>query len=242
MLRTAVPNSKRRRNVLLFATVLLLSARVAHAEGPEARTGFQMHYGMSAAIPAGNATGAEGDDLSARYSWQFVLMDLGLGAKVTESIYVGGFLGIGLGVEGSDARVERACDDNDSNLENDIACSAASFHLGLEMRYGFAPGAKTNPWIGYGIGVGAAEQTIHDRVRGRREETWISGLEWARLSAGADIRLGRIAGLGPAVTMGLGHFDHTRTEVNGETVFDGPIEDKSVHAWITVGLRWVVLP
>lgn len=201
-----------------------------------------MHLGMGATVPMGRATGAPGDDLAARYSWQFLLLDLGLGAKVSESTYVGGYFGLGLGFEGSDARVERACDDNDQTLDNEISCSAASIYLGVEARHSFGPAESLNPWVGYGIGVAMAEQGIHDRVRGRREDTTLGGIDWARISAGLDFRPGRVSGLGPALTVGLGRYDRTRTTVNGKETFDGPVEDKSLHAWVSLTLRWVVLP
>jgi hypothetical protein len=238
----AAPPDPGARVTLLAAALLLLPAASLADSPPDAREGFQMHLGMGATVPAGRATGAPGDDLAARYSWQFLLLDLGLRAKVTDATYVGGYFALGLGVEGSDPRVERACDDNDQTLDNEISCSAASVRLGVEMRHSFGPDQEFNPWIGYGIGMSMAQQGIADKVRGRQEDTTLSGIDWARLSTGLDVRMGKVSGLGPALTVGLGRYDHTSTTVNGDETFDGSVEDKSFHAWVSLTLRWVVLP
>ncbi|MBX3126220.1 MAG: hypothetical protein KF718_05865 [Polyangiaceae bacterium] len=224
------------------AAFVLLVGSPAHADGPGPRRGFQMHYGVGVAVPAGNASGARGDTLGARYAWQVVPLDLGLGAKVSDDLYVGGVLRVGVGAEGSDTRVERACEDDDGTIDNEIACSAASYQVGVELRYGLGSADQVNPWIGYGIAADFGHQSIHDRVRARRETTTARGVEWARLAVGLDHRMGRVGGLGPALAVGLGQYTHSRTEVNGEPVFDGPIEQTALHAWITLTVRMVLFP
>ncbi len=201
-----------------------------------------MHFATGFAVPTGKATGAPGDSLGARYAWQVIALQLGLGAKVSEPLYIGGYLSIGAGAEGSDARVEDACDDKDQTLDNEISCSATSIQMGIEARYGFRPGEKTNPWLGYGIGLDSGIQSIHDRVQGRLERTTATGMEWARLSAGIDYRLGRVVGLGPALTVGIGQYTQTRTSINDQVSHDGDIEDRAFHAWVSLTFRLVLFP
>jgi hypothetical protein len=208
---------------------------------PPARTGFQMHLLTGVMVPAGRVSAASGDELGRRYAWQ-VPFEVGLGGKPSEKFYVGGLFGFSIGAEGSDTRVEQACDDSDSNLDNDITCNTYTVRLAIEGRYFFSPAGSSNPWLGYGIGFEAANQSIHDRARGRKESTTVSGFELARLGFGVDFRLNGTFGVGPALTLAFGRFSTTRTEVNDDVTFDGDIDDPAFHMWGTLGARMVFLP
>lgn len=196
---------------------------------------------MGMAIPTGLATGTGGDALGERYSSQF-LADIELGAKVTEALFVGAYLGFGVGAEGRNERIESYCDDDDGDGNNDIECSVASLRFGAMARWSFSPAEEVNPWLAYGIGFESQSQSIYDRVSSRRETTTVSGIEFARISGGLDWRLGKAFGLGPSLEAALGSYLGTSTEVNGETTFDGDIEDSAIHCWVTLGLRGVFFP
>ena len=94
-----------------------------------ARTGFQAHFFTGMALPAGKATGAAGDALAKRYAWQ-IPIGVDLGGKLSPSVYLGGYLIIGVGSEGSDRLVEALCDDDDHDWENDVRCSAVNVRPG----------------------------------------------------------------------------------------------------------------
>jgi hypothetical protein len=192
-------------------------------------------------IPLGDATGAPQDELRERYSVQVPFV-FDIGAKFWPNVYIGGYLGFGVGAEGASDRVEELCDDKDSNDENDIACSAYTLRIGAEARYYFSPDETLDPWISYGIGFEAAGQSIDDRPQRRSEETTARGIEFARLGAGFDWRASRVFGLGPLVEVAFGQYTHTRTEVNGVETFDGPIDDRAMHSWATIGMRGVFFP
>ncbi len=200
-----------------------------------------MHVLTGFMVPAGRVSGAPGDELARRYAWQ-VPFEVGLGAKPSEKFYVGAFLGFSLGAEGSDARVEQACDDKDSNLDNDISCSTYTLRFGVEGRYFFAASKSANPWLGYGIGFERAGQTIDDRIRGRQEQTMVDGFELARLGFGIDFRLNGTFGIGPALVIAVGRFSKTKTEVNGQETFSGSLDRPDAHVWGTIGARMVFLP
>jgi hypothetical protein len=200
-----------------------------------------MHLVTGVMIPFGSVSDAPGDDLGRRYAWQ-VPFEVGLGAKPSEKLYLGGYLGFSVGAEGSDSRVEQACDDSDDNLDNDITCSTYTLRAGVELRYSFSPAADSNAWLGYGIGFASAIQTIDDRARGRKESTTASGYELARLGFGVDFRLNKVFGLGPTLVAAVGRFNHTRTEVNNEETFDGALDDPRFHVWGTLGVRMVFFP
>jgi opacity protein-like surface antigen len=193
------------------------------------------------AFPVGNATGKSGDTLSSRYSWQ-VPLGFDLGAKVTESIFLGAYVVFGIGAEGSDIRTEAYCDDDDSNLENDVSCTASTLKFGLEARYSFDPGERWSPWLGYGAGFETATSEIDDADDHYRESTTVHGFTVAKLSGGIDHRSGRTLGVGPFAEAAIGNFTQTVTRVNDQTTFDGAIEQPSWHAWLTLGVRLVLFP
>ena len=138
-------------------------------------------------VPFGNATAESGDSLRRRYSvqWPFLFE---IGAKPSDSVFIGGYLGVSFGSEGSDVRIEGFCEDDDGDTENEIVCSVIGFRLGLELIYGFSPGERVNPWLGYGIGWESQRQSVNNRITRREEETTVSGLEVARLMFGLDVR------------------------------------------------------
>jgi hypothetical protein len=235
-------------------SALLVSAGLAQAqpadtasgwrdkpEAPPARTGFQMSLLTGVSIPAGNATGDPGDGLGKRYAWQVPLV-IGLGGKPSKSVYIGAYLGLGFGAEGSDARVEAACDDADTNLENDVVCSVFSVRGGVEARYSFRPALATDPWLGVGIGLESVQQTIHDRVQRREERTYATGFDFARLSAGLNFRLGRTIGLGPMITTAFGSYYRVKTFVNDRERANASVDNPAVHNWTTVGAQVVFFP
>jgi hypothetical protein len=208
---------------------------------PLARTGFQLSLRLGWMFPAGDATGASGDSLPARFSGQLPLL-IGLGAKVTPQLYVGSYLGGSFGSDGTDTRVDRACTDSDDDLRNDIACNSSTLRIGLEAQYHFLPAASVNPWIGYGIGPELATQSITDRVRARDETTTVTGWEFARLTFGVDFRLTRGFGAGPLLEGTFGEFTHSRTAINDRTTHSGSIPNTAVHSWVSLGLRFVLFP
>lgn len=212
------------------------------SDPPEARTGFQMHLVplVAMSFPFGSATGERGDSLGARYSWQWVPFDIGLGAKVIDELYVGGYLNLGVGYEGSDLRTEDRCEAG-GDVGDDVSCSSVNVHAGLEVRYTFAPAESATGWLGYGVGITAATQSISDA--GRYEETsTVQGIDWARISGGLDFRFSHGFGMGPFGVFHVGRYTHQRTEMLDVATFSGDIADPAFHAWLTVGLRMVIFP
>jgi hypothetical protein len=135
---------------------------------------------------------------------------------------------------------EARCEAGDG-LDDDVSCSSVSFHGGVELRYTFAPAEPLTGWIGYGVGVTSATQTISD-AGGYREVTTVQGFELARLSGGLDFRVKRGFGLGPYALLSLGRFEHQRTEIRDQVTYSGSIAEPSFHVWLGLGLRMVVFP
>ena len=205
---------------------------------PPAAMGFQAHLRLGLRGPQGRATSAPEDKLSNRYSRQiFTFVDAG--AKVTEDLYVGGYVGFATGEEGSDPRVESLCD---PDITEGVTCSAEAYHLGIELQYSFRPDQRFNPWVGYGIGWEVATQSLRDSIGDRREESSVSGLELARIGLGADWRLGRAVGLGFFLEFALGRYTRKEASVNGKELGSGSIDDPTLHSWIGLGIRMAVMP
>jgi hypothetical protein len=195
---------------------------------------------MGLTFPFGSATGGRGDNLSGRYSWQWMPLEVGLGAKALDELYIGGYVNFGVGWEGSDVKTAGRCTAGDG-VSDDVSCSSTSVHAGLEARYTFTPEESMSGWIGYGAGITAATQYISDAGR-YSESTTAQGIEFARFSGGLDFRTSRGFGLGPFATLALGRYTHTRTEIRNVVTFSGSIDDPSTSAWVSVGLRMVVFP
>jgi opacity protein-like surface antigen len=209
---------------------------------PDARTGFQMHFVPLTAMsfPFGSATDERNDSLSSRYSWQWVPFDLGLGAKLIDELYVGGYLNLGVGYEGSDLKTEKRCEAGD-DVGDDVSCSSVNVHAGLELRYTFAPAESASGWLGYGVGITVATQSISDAGQ-YKETSTVQGIDWARISGGLDFRFSRGFGMGPFGVFHVGRYTHQRTEMQDVATFSGDIADPAFHAWLTVGLRMVIFP
>lgn len=199
-----------------------------------------MAFRAGLSFPAGDATGAPGDSLGARLAWQ-VPLALDIGAKIFPNVFVGAYLGLGIGAEGSDPLVEGLCSDDDEDFENDVSCSGTTFRIGLEGQYQFTPDQKTNPWIGYGIGFEGANETLKAQEQGYTEEASASGMTYATISGGLDLRT-KAVGAGPYGEVAIGRFTKGSTEVDGEETASGDIQDPAWHAWISLGLRMVLFP
>lgn len=191
------------------------------------------------AFPSGKATAAPGDSLARRYSTQWPL-HLDMGAKVTEHVNVGGYFTMAFGAEGNDRAIEDYCNDDDSNFENDISCSSYGVRFGVQAQYHFLPDQVTNPWLGYGIGIESATQRLLDEPRGYDEQTTATGITYAKLDAGLDLRLA--VGLGLYAEAAIGRFNDSSTQINGQEVHEGKIDERAWHTWLTMGARLVIFP
>jgi hypothetical protein len=201
-------------------------------------SGFQFAFRTGLTFPYGDATDQGGDALGTRYAWQIPIV-IDLGARFAQSFFAGAYLGIGFGSTGSDTRLDAACRDDDDDGENDITCNVVSLRAGLEGSYSFQPGESLNPWVGYGIGYEATTATYTDHERGYKETVTSGGVTWAQLTLGLDLR--KSIGVGPFLEVAIGEFNKTTTEI-GTDKYSVNIPDRALHAWIMLGLRFVVNP
>ena len=197
---------------------------------PPAHSGFQMAFRTGLGLPFGNTSGAPNDGYSQLVSAQVPLM-LDIGGKLNPHFFLGGYLGLGFGGVGSD--LDAVC------APSSVTCVHASFRLGAQLQYNIAPAAKVNPWVGYGIGIEASG--VGAEADGNQVSTALAGFELARLMAGVDFRMGSGIGIGPFVDFTLGRYSSATFDdgFDNESV---DIQDKALHSWLTLGVRFVLFP
>lgn len=181
-----------------------------------------------AAIPLGSF--ADGEDLSGIFSVQ-VPLTVDIGGKIGHHVFLGGYLGVGIGGTGDGAVFCRP---------SNVSCATASFRLGIEVQYHFLPARFANPWIGYGIGYESSAIGI-SRPDGTGSYAG-AGFELAHFMGGVDFRLGRVFGIGPFVDLSLAEFIHERVDTPGDPVRDGSISNTALHEWLFIGVRGVFFP
>jgi len=204
-----------------------------HATAPPP-TGFRGIFDVGLSIPVGSASGAPGDKLGERYSVQLPLI-AEVGRIIEHSFYAGIYLGLALGGQGQSERVAGECSADDA-----VTCRSGSGMAGLAVQYSINPGARFSPWLGYGIGFELSQLEVEDPADERDERVTSTGITYARLSAGLDVR--EKVGFGPFVQVALGQFTSTETKLKGSGEFERRIEDRALHAWITLGARVVLNP
>jgi hypothetical protein len=207
--------------VMTLGTIGLLGlSSVALAQTPPARTGFQMDIRTGYSVPMGKLR--KDVDMSDAFGGQVPIM-LDIGGKVIPELFIGGYLGLAFGAAGG--RMKDQCPN----------CSAAGFHIGVELQYHILPAGKVNPWIGYGIGIESG--AVGDDPR---SIAW-GGFQFARLMGGADFRLNRVFGVGPFVDLSMGSYS-TENIDTGVTSSKTDITESAVHSWLTFGVRFVFFP
>jgi len=149
-----------------------------------------------------------------------------VGLRASPHVYMGLFAEGGLGLGG---------DAIDSTCRGTSDCGAASGRLGAALHYHFSPYAPLDPWIGYGVAVSGATVSGSD-ASGTFDRTF-SGIEYAKLMAGVDMRLGGSATLGLYAEWTSGVFSQVEAKENGVVVDSGSVGNTTTHSWFTVGPR-----
>ncbi len=113
-------------------------------------------------------------------------------------------------------------------------CTASSYRVGAEATWTFSGiRAQFEPWAGAGVGY---EWAMRESERGGSEVERYRGMELLSLQGGADFLLHRHLALGAFVLVSLGRYSRYSLETPVESS-SREIADKSVHAWLEVGVR-----
>ncbi len=205
--------------VLAASSVSWNGAR-ADDEWPEqpARTGFQMALRGDYAIPFGSTQ--SGLKQNEAFGGRITPFFFDIGYKPRRHFFVGGYFGFGIGGCG------------DAIPAGNNGCGTVTARVGAEIIYGFLPAARLNPWVGYGIGIEWVGMEGTDAGS-------FFGPELGNFMGGFDVRVSRGLGLGPFVNFGIGEYTSITLPVDGppQTHFD-----KTLHEWLSLGVRFTILP
>jgi hypothetical protein len=105
-------------------------------------------------------------------------------------------------------------------------CSGHDLRFGAQARYAFLVDGSVVPWLGAGFGYEILDTSVSET--GSEPLTNSTGGFEFLVQAGADYWFNPNLALGPFVAMSFAEFSTTSF---------GSIEDKSVHEWLTFGVR-----
>ena len=198
-------------------------------DGPPAHKGFQMAFRPGIAIPMGSA--AKGTSQSDLFGPQLSMI-LDIGGKPIDNLFIGGYLGLGIG--GAGGKSADNCD------RSNATCTAATIRLGVQAQYHIIPEGKINPWVGYGIGIESSG--LGQSTGGTTVTSTVTGWEFAHLMGGVDFRLSKTIGIGPVVDFSIAQYSRTSTSGGTRSSDGADIKDKTMHEWLTIGARLVLFP
>jgi hypothetical protein len=218
------------------------SAAAAEAE-------FEIGGRLGLGIPIGDVAGGEGEvggePLNDSIAVQFPLI-LDVGARINGRIFVGGYLGFGLGVPGND--VADWCDETDDEAGVEASCVAYVLRLGAQAHYHFQDRGRADPWVGAGIGYEWAGYGMSAESGSQDVDLSFTahGLEFVNLQGGVDFALSELLTIGPFATFTLGRYGRLESDCSGAcSGFDDleeEIDEKAIHGWLMVGGRVSFFP
>jgi len=196
-------------------------------------TGVEIGVRSGYDIPLGNFAGDQAlDELYAGV----VPLWFDLGYRITPNVMVGAYFQYGFGILPDSA--SEGCDVVD--------CSRSNMRLGAQVHYHFLPWETVDPWLGAGIGYEWAHQSVSGTIFGQTLDTSLSvhGFEFFNLQGGVDFLPSENAnfGLGPFISLSMAQYSDGSAEVGGQDAGGGDINDKSLHEWVTLGIRGTFVP
>jgi hypothetical protein len=217
------------RILLGLAAFVVLSTVPSRARAKE--TGVELAGRISYGIPFGKIADDEDYGMRDWFTSQVVPVQLDVGYRVTQRVFVGGYFSYGA------VQVGDVCE---SDKFADIACDSRDVRAGAEVTYHFSPPSEDAGWIGGGVGY--EWLTIRQRVEDEGK-TWDSytfhGFE-VHAQAGYDFSATDYLRIGPYALVGVGRFSATSTafehDVESGRISD-PIDDRAQHGWLMFGLK-----
>jgi hypothetical protein len=192
------------------------------------RNDLWLSFAIGSSSPFGDS-GQRSSSLEALTGGDHVLLSAETGLRLDGRNSLGAVLDVSVG--GVGAGLGPICDAYGTE------CSTATAQLGLFLRHDLAPLSRLNPWGSIGIGYEWLAGDVFAPYEGVEsiEVLHASGLQFARLGAGIDWRMGAI-GLGLYATVALGRYGDVT--VDGADVSGGT----ALHGWAQAGLRAILWP
>jgi hypothetical protein len=211
----------------------VLAAAPAHADdAPPPSKGFQLAVRTGASVPFGQVSSTVA--MSDSFSVQVPLI-FDIGAKPLPWLFVGGFLGTAIG--GAAGQVLQTCQ------ALGVSCLGVGARGGVIAEYNARPGEAYDPWFGVGFGyeIGASSGSNN----GNNISNSYRGFEYIHFLGGVDFRLQEWFGIGPFLDASVGSYDFAESQSNTGGLIQergGTVTDKSLHIWLTLGVRIVMFP
>jgi hypothetical protein len=217
---------------------VLLSSSLAAAAPDD--TGFEVGLRTGYSIALG--TSSRDTDLNDVVSGTIPIW-LDLGYRITPNVMVGLYGSYGFGFVGSNAI---GCD------QSGVDCNVHNIRFGGQVHYHFTPDRSTDPWIGAGFGYEWLSQSVSASVLGNSFDLsgTVHGFEFINLQGGLDFKPSDSSnfGIGPFIAFSLAEYASGSASCSGSVCGQldlnagSDIGDKSVHEWLTLGVRGTFVP
>jgi outer membrane protein W len=173
-----------------------------------------------------------GERMSNSFSGQ-VPIGIEVGYMVSPSVVIGLYGQYGFGILGSQF--------SDACSAANLSCSAHAVRFGVQGQYHLSPAEKLDPWFGVGLGYEMATMSISGNYAGTiiNGSGTYKGFEFLDLQGGTDFKLSSVLGIGPFLNFSIGEYGSVSASgaLPGGPVGSGSIGSKTVHEWLTFGVR-----
>jgi hypothetical protein len=228
--------------VMLTAVLL---AQTTPWSAPSARRGFQGTLTLQRAVASGNVA----RDLRHRdFLPAATEVEAHLGWKVTDRLFAGFYLGVGVSNAGDRTR--------DLCADGDVHCAGTNRRAGVILKLDVLPSRTWNPWIAVGSGVErhdvdqaalvvASESSPESPTVLHQSKLEMRGVEPLRFITGIDFRSARLLGLGVHAAMSFGRYTDVTVADQPSTVRPtGNLAESAGawHRWFTLGVHGVLFP
>lgn len=201
------------------ATIALTASTSARAD--DMKPGFEVGARVGYGIPLGDAS--KDNKMSDGISGKIPFI-LDVGYRINPALYVGAFGQYAIGLV-SDKQKD-ACDKSD--------CSFSVIRLGANLHYHFMTTGTVLPWAGIGAGYEIASTSVSGG--GLDASSTTKGFEFVNLQLGADFSVASGFRAGPFASFSLAQYSSATVKIGDKETSDD-IKDKTMHQWLTFGVR-----
>lgn len=196
------------------------AAEPAPAAAPKRESGLELGLRVGYGLPLGDAQ--KDSKLSDGITGQVPIW-LDVGYRINPNIYAGAYFAYGF-----------AFVNKDKFCANGADCSASDMRFGINAHYHIMPDQSFDPWVGIGIGYEIASSKA--TAGGQSFKSTVSGFEFVNVQVGGDFKVAPNFAVGPFVALSVAQYSSLSTdpELPGA---DSSIKDKTIHEWLTFGVR-----
>jgi hypothetical protein len=219
--------------VLCLAVVVLSAGRASAQQGVDPflkaappgppESGLSIALSIGYAVPMGSVDAS--GKLSDLYSGALPLQ-VDIGWRFTPNLYLGAFFGYSFGFLNSS--VNAIC-----GGVGGVSCSGGIIQFGADFVYTFIPYSMFAPYVGLGVGWEIA--SVNASANNASGSVTLSGMQFARIIAGGDFRIGSAFRVGPFVNFSLGQYSSVSSTTGSVS-----LGDKTLHSWLQFGLKGTV--